>query len=58
MKRSKSKNLDLFWNNYSLIIWKKNNSGYTNKKGLFRKNEWGSEQRRAVEASRTICQKF
>lgn len=48
MKRSKSKNLDLFWNNYSLVIWKKNNSGFTNKKGLFRKNQWGIAEEFAV----------
>lgn len=48
MKKSKSKNLDLFWNNYSLVIWKKNNSGFTNKKGLFRKNEWGIAEEFAI----------
>jgi hypothetical protein len=48
IKKSQSKNLDLFWNNYSLVIWKKNNSGFTNKKGLFRKNQWGIAEEFAV----------
>jgi hypothetical protein len=48
MKISKTKNLDLFCNNYSLIICKKNNSGFTNKKGLFRKNEWGIAEEFAI----------
>lgn len=41
IKRSGSKNMDPHWYNYDLIIWKKNNSGYTNKRGMFRKNSWG-----------------
>ena len=37
----KAKNIDPFWDNYSLIIWKKDSSGYTNKNGMFRKDSWG-----------------
>ncbi len=44
IKRSNSKNVQSFWNNYSLVIWKKNNSGFTNKKGLFR-NGWGVSEK-------------
>ena len=29
-----------FWNNFDLIIWKKDHNGYTNIKGLF-KDSWG-----------------
>jgi hypothetical protein len=31
-----------FWNNYDLVIWKKNISGYTSTKGLFKNNSWGT----------------
>ena len=47
IKRSNSKNVQSFWNNYSLVIWKKNNSGFTNKSGLF-KNEWGIAEKFAI----------
>jgi hypothetical protein len=36
INRSKTKNLEAFWNNYELIIWKKNSSGYTDKNGMLR----------------------
>ena len=29
-----------YWDNYDLIIWKKNHNGFFNVKGLF-KNSWG-----------------
>lgn len=48
IKRSKSKSLKPFWNNYSLVIWKKNNSGFTNTKGLFKENEWGIAEEFAI----------
>jgi len=41
IKRSMSKTVDVYWDNYDLVIWKKNNNGYTDKKGMFRKNSWG-----------------
>jgi len=47
IKRSSSKNVYSFWNNYSLVIWKKNNSGFTNKNGLF-KNGWGIAEEFAI----------
>jgi hypothetical protein len=47
IKRSNSKNVKSFWDNYSLIIWKKNSSGFTNKNGLF-KNEWGIAEKIAI----------
>ena len=48
INKSKSKNLKPFWNNYSLVIWKKNHSGFTNKKGLFKENEWGIAEEFAI----------
>jgi hypothetical protein len=47
IKRSNSKNIKSFWDNYSLVIWKKNSSGFTNKNGLF-KNEWGIAEKIAI----------
>ena len=40
--------MDPHWDNYDLIIWKKDSSGYTNKKGMFRKNSWGIADRVSV----------
>jgi hypothetical protein len=40
INRSKTKSQEAFWNNYDLIIWKKNAEGYNEKNGMFR-NEWG-----------------
>jgi hypothetical protein len=44
----KSKNIQAFWDNYDLIIWKKTPTGFTDTKGLFRKNAWGVHERIAV----------
>ena len=30
IKRSASNTVDAYWDNYDLVIWKKNNNGYTN----------------------------
>ena len=40
INKAKSKTQDPFWNNYDLVIWNKNSSGYSDKRGMFRK-EWG-----------------
>ena len=48
IKRSNSKNIEPYWDNYDLVIWKKDNSGYTSKKGMFRKNSWGIADRVSV----------
>lgn len=48
IKKSKSKNVKTFWDNYSLVIWKKNSSGFTNTKGLFKENEWGIAEEFAI----------
>ena len=49
--RSSNKTIESFWENYDLIIWKKDFSGYTNKKGMFRKNTWGVADRISVDNS-------
>jgi hypothetical protein len=40
----KAKNIEPFWNNYDLIIWKKDPSGFSNIKGMFRNNSWGTAE--------------
>jgi len=40
INKAKSKTQEPFWNNYDLVIWNKNSSGYFDKNGMFRK-EWG-----------------
>lgn len=32
---------DSFWNNYDLILWKKDASGFYDTNGSFHKNNWG-----------------
>lgn len=44
----KAKNLTPFWENYNLVIWERNNGGYTSVKGMFRENTWGTAERIAV----------
>lgn len=44
----KAKGIDPFWDNYDLVIWKKDHSGFTNIKGLFRNNSWGMAERVSV----------
>jgi len=48
INKSKSKTLDPYWDNYDLIIWKKDSSGFTSIKGMFRKNAWGIAERISV----------
>ena len=49
IKKANSAKLNPYWENYDLIIWKKNNNGYTNQRGMFRKNSWGVADRVPVE---------
>lgn len=49
IKKANSAKLNPYWENYDLIIWKKNNNGYTNQRGMFRKNSWGVADRVFVE---------
>lgn len=50
IKRYNTKNQESFWDNYDLIIWKKDQSGYTSLKGMFRKNSWGISERVSVDS--------
>lgn len=45
IKRFNNKNQESFWEGYQLLIWKKNINGYTDVKGLFRKNSWGTAEK-------------
>jgi hypothetical protein len=49
IKKSKTKTQESFWNNYDLVIWKKDNGGYTNIKGLYRKDQWGTAENISVD---------
>lgn len=44
----KAKNISPYWDNYDLIIWKKNAQGFSDVKGLFRNNSWGTAERFSV----------
>ena len=45
MERSKHNKQESYWDNYDLLIWKKNPGGFTNVKGMFRKDSWGIAER-------------
>ena len=44
----KASNIEPYWDNYDLVIWKKDKSAYTNIKGMFRNNSWGMADRITV----------
>lgn len=48
IKRYNANNRESYWDNYDLIIWKKDQNGFTNVKGIFRKNSWGTSERISV----------
>ena len=39
-----------FWNNYDLVIWKKDNSGYSDIKGIYRNDAWGKAEKISVNS--------
>jgi len=39
-----------FWDNYDLIIWQKNNNGFTSVNGMFKKDAWGTAERISVDS--------
>lgn len=51
INRSSTKTIESFWENYDLVIWKKDFGGYTDKKGMYRKNAWGVADRISVDNS-------
>jgi hypothetical protein len=40
-KKLNEKKLESYWENYNLIIWKKDSGGFSNTKGVYRNNNWG-----------------
>lgn len=48
IKKFKSMTKEAYWENYDLVIWNKDYSGFTNKKGVFRQNVWGIADRISV----------
>lgn len=40
-KKISNRNVETYWENYNFVIWKKDKGGYSNTKGVFRKNDWG-----------------
>ena len=53
IKRSKSNKIDPHWDNYDLVIWRKDASGFSNIKGMFRRNTWGIAERFSVDNNGT-----
>jgi hypothetical protein len=48
MERSRTKSQESFWENYDLLIWKQSAGGFTDTKGMFRKDKWGVAERISV----------
>lgn len=48
---NKAKNIQPFWHNYDLIIWRKDNSGFTNINGMFKNNSWGIAEKISVDSN-------
>jgi len=48
INKYKSITNDAYWNNYDLIIWKKNNNAFCNIKGIFNKT-WGMADKVSVD---------
>jgi len=47
----KAKSVTPFWDNYDLVIWKKDINGFTNVKGMFKENTWGTAERISVDSN-------
>ena len=45
MKKSNTNSHDSYWENYDLLIWKESPGGFTDVKGMFRKDQWGIAER-------------
>lgn len=50
IKRSTTKKQESYWNNYDLVIWKKNSNGFYDEKGMFRKDTWGIAETISVDS--------
>lgn len=53
INKSRSNHLDPHWDNYDLIIWRKDATGFSNIKGMFRKNAWGIAEKFSVSNNGT-----
>jgi hypothetical protein len=53
IKRFNCNSKTAYWENYDLVIWNKDHSGYTNIKGLYRNNAWGIAERVSVSTKGT-----
>jgi hypothetical protein len=45
IKNFKTDYQEAFWDGYTLIVWKKDATGFSNKRGMFRNNTWGLTNR-------------
>lgn len=48
INKSVSKRLESFWDNYDLIIWHKDAGGFSNTRGMYRKDAWGITEKISV----------
>ena len=44
----RAKNIVPYWDNYDLVIWKKDINGFTNINGIFKQDMWGTAERISV----------
>ena len=44
----RAKNIVPYWDNYDLVIWKKDINGFTSIKGIFKQDTWGTAERISV----------
>jgi len=49
----KAKNIVPYWDNYDLIIWKNDSSGFTNINGMFKNGKWGIAEKISVSTDGT-----
>lgn len=51
IRKFKKDNQESFWNNYTLLIWQKDPSAYSNIKGMFRYDSWGRVEKILIDNS-------
>lgn len=49
-KRYSKRNQESFWNNYDLLVWEKNDNGYSDIKGSFRNDSWGIMNKFSIDS--------
>jgi hypothetical protein len=52
-KKLNDKKFESYWNNYSFIVWKKDQGGFSNTKGVYRNNSWGIADEFSVSSKGT-----